>query len=100
MRFNGTNEIKQLNGLERQILFKFVVSSIDESHLPFMSRNQRYFQTQCRYRSISVHPILSHSFPLEWQSRSCLHPSLIFLSEVNACQNTNYNAKKIYTTMH
>ncbi len=72
MRFYGTNEIKQLNGHERELLFKFVGNSIDESCLPFMSGNQQYFQAQYHYCSISSCPVLSHLFSLEWQSRSCL----------------------------
>jgi hypothetical protein len=52
MIFNGTNEIKQLNliykvgklmtSLEPLIPFKFILNSISESRLPFMSGKQEY----------------------------------------------------------
>ncbi len=54
---DGTNKIKQLNDLEKQLLFKFVGNSIDEFCLPFMSNNQWYFQTKYCHHSISFCPI-------------------------------------------
>ncbi len=72
MRLNGTNKMKHftlvykvgmvMTGLERYEPFKFVGNDIDKSCLPFMSNNQWYFQTRYCYHSISLCPILSHSF--------------------------------------
>jgi hypothetical protein len=62
---------------EQYIPFKFIGNGFNESHLPFTSGNQWYFQNQYRYRSILFRPIPSSSFSLKSQSRSCLCKTIV-----------------------